>query len=152
MKYRILNQWSVDNGEQQPVICHGTFDEKEKAIKALKFFKTEDEEMAENNGWEIIEDSETAFYAADKYFPLESFTKIEIVQFEDEFIVDETSSLRIRQLKAMHEIMCTSNDESVYHRWVTLGIPDCPTYDDYEYIANNTESYNETFEYLYLLV
>ena len=42
---------------------------------------------------------------------------------------------RKAQLKAMHEVMCNTNDEGLYMRWISLGVPDCPTEDDFEFIA-----------------
>ena len=152
MKYSILNQWSVDNGEQQPLICYGTFDNKEKAIEAFNFFSEEDRDMAENNGWEIIEDNESEFYAVDTRFPLESFTRIEIVPSEDEIeeiAHNENNSImtsRIAQLRAMHAIMFLSNDKNLYYDWATYGVPDCPTDDDFEYIAVDNDLYNEVFD------
>lgn len=57
---------------------------------------------------------------------------------------ETTKEVRIKQLKAMHELMTLANDEEIYMAWITLGVPDCPMEDDFEYIAEDDESYNET--------
>lgn len=60
-------------------------------------------------------------------------------------IADHTRKARIRQLKAMHELMCEANDENIYMSWIYL-VPDCPSEEDFEYIAINDEEYNECFD------
>ena len=60
--------------------------------------------------------------------------------------------MRIRQLKAMHELMCAANDETIYMSWIICGVPDCPTEDDFEYIAEDEESYNECFDLFIKLI
>ena len=50
---------------------------------------------------------------------------------------------RIDQLKAMHKVMVNSNDENLYMFWITGGVPDCPTDDDFEFMAEDDECYNE---------
>ena len=57
-----------------------------------------------------------------------------------------TLEVRIKQLKLMHELMTLTNDEGIYMTWVTLGVPDCPMEDDFEYIAEDDDSYNEICE------
>lgn len=44
----------------------------------------------------------------------------------------------IRLLKAMHEVVISMNDENAYERWI-LVVPDEPTEDDFEYMANDDE-------------
>ena len=53
---------------------------------------------------------------------------------------------RVAQLKAMHDGMLNVNDEELYMTWIALGVPDEPTEDDFEWIAENDESYNECFD------
>ena len=53
---------------------------------------------------------------------------------------------RIEQLKHMHELMLLANDEEIYMTWIVLGVPDCPEEDDFEFIAEDDESYNETVD------
>lgn len=53
---------------------------------------------------------------------------------------------RITQLKAMHKLMCNANDESIYMTWITCGMPDEPTEDDFEFIAEDDESYTDAFD------
>lgn len=52
---------------------------------------------------------------------------------------------RIRQLKAMHELMCLANDESIAMAWLQGGVPDSPTDDDYNFIANDDSAYTDCF-------
>lgn len=59
---------------------------------------------------------------------------------------------RINQLKAMHEVMCNANNENLYMTWISLGVPDCPTEDDFEFIAESDETYNETVDLFIKLV
>ena len=59
---------------------------------------------------------------------------------------------RKAQLKAMHEVMCNANDEGLYMTWISLGVPDCPTEDDFEFIAESDETYNETIDLFIKLV
>ena len=57
-----------------------------------------------------------------------------------------TTKYRKQQLKLMHDLMLNANDEMIYMRWIELGVPDCPTDDDFESIAEDTETYNEIFD------
>lgn len=59
---------------------------------------------------------------------------------------------RINQLKAMHTIMCNTNDEGLYLAWAANGVPDCPSEDDYESIALDKEAYDECFDLFVKLV
>lgn len=54
---------------------------------------------------------------------------------------------RISVLKSMHNIMIHMNNEDAYWRWVTLGVPDEPSEDDYIFIASNDESFKECVEH-----
>lgn len=57
-----------------------------------------------------------------------------------------TTEQRIEQLKHMHELMALANNESIYMKWITLGVPDCPMEDDFEFIAEDNDRYNETVD------
>ena len=59
---------------------------------------------------------------------------------------------RMSQLKAMHEVMINANDESIYMTWISGGVPDCPCEDDYEFIAESDNEYNETVDLFIRLV
>ena len=56
-----------------------------------------------------------------------------------------TKDARIKQLKAMHELMMLANDEDIYMAWIYT-MPDEPSEDDFNYIAENEEAYNECFD------
>ena len=62
-----------------------------------------------------------------------------------------TLRARIAQLKAMHELMLNANDEEIYMRWILL-MPDEPTEDDFVNIAEDTEEYNEFFDFFVKLI
>lgn len=63
-----------------------------------------------------------------------------------------TTEGRIEQLKAMHEVMLNASSENIYMSWITCGVPDCPLEDDYEFIAEDDERYNETVDLFIKLV
>ena len=63
-----------------------------------------------------------------------------------------TMEFRIAQLKAMHNVICKANDETLYMSWITCGVPDCPQDDDFEFIAEDDERYNETVDLFVKLV
>lgn len=52
---------------------------------------------------------------------------------------------RVRQLKAMHALMCDANDEEIYGAWVYT-MPDEPTEEDFIDIAMDDKAYNECFD------
>jgi hypothetical protein len=52
---------------------------------------------------------------------------------------------RMRQLKAMHELMRNADDETIYMSWIGL-VPDEPSEEDFEYIAADDDMYNECFD------
>lgn len=51
-------------------------------------------------------------------------------------------SERAAVLKAMHSIVICMNDENAYMRWIYI-VPDELSDDDFEYIAENDELYEE---------
>ena len=63
-----------------------------------------------------------------------------------------TKEARVTQLKAMHELMCNANDEGIYMTWITTGVPDCPTEDDFEWIAEDDQAYDECFDLFVKLI
>lgn len=62
------------------------------------------------------------------------------------------TKVRIEQLKAMHSLMQNANDEEIYMAWITLGVPDEPYEDDFVYIAEDDEAYNECFDLFVRLI
>ena len=63
----------------------------------------------------------------------------------NEVIEGCTRKARVNQLKAMHTLMCETNDENIYMRWIYL-MPDCPSEEDFADIAINDEQYDECFD------
>lgn len=62
-----------------------------------------------------------------------------------------TKDSRVAQLKAMHTLMCKANDENIYMSWIYF-MPDCPSEDDFMYIAINDKQYNECFDLFVKLI
>lgn len=62
-----------------------------------------------------------------------------------------TLNARIAQLKSMHNLMCEANDESIYMTWICW-MPDCPSDDDFIFVALNDEQYNECFDLFVKLI
>ena len=58
---------------------------------------------------------------------------------------------KVRQLKAMHDLMCEANDEYIYMAWINL-VPDCPSDEDIKDIALDDELYNECFDLFVKLI
>lgn len=58
---------------------------------------------------------------------------------------------RLSQIKMMHQMMLTANDENIYSTWV-CEVPDEPSQDDFEYIAGNDDAYNEVCDLFAVLV
>ena len=63
-----------------------------------------------------------------------------------------TRDSRVNQLKAMHDLMCEANDEGIYMTWISLGVPDCPSDEDFVFIAMSDEQYNECFDLFVRLI
>ena len=62
-----------------------------------------------------------------------------------------TKSARITQLNFMHRLMVEANDENIYMAWILL-MPDEPTDEDIEDIAEDDEAYNECFDLFVKLI
>ena len=52
-----------------------------------------------------------------------------------------TKEQRIQLLKGMNQYIIDLGDEEVYDAWFSLAVPDEPTEDDYEFIADNIEEW-----------
>lgn len=63
----------------------------------------------------------------------------------NEVIAGFSRDARVKQLRAMHELMIAANDERIYMSWIYL-MPDCPSADDFNEIALSDEQYNECFD------
>ena len=62
-----------------------------------------------------------------------------------------TKEARINQLNLMHRLMIEANDENIYMTWILL-MPDEPTDEDIEDIAEDDEAYNECFDLFVKLI
>lgn len=57
----------------------------------------------------------------------------------------KTTENRIKDLKAMHQIIMACNNEEIYMAWVSYGwIPDEPTEEDFVSVASDNEQWKET--------
>lgn len=63
-----------------------------------------------------------------------------------------TIDFRKDQLMAMDNVIRCANDEGLIETWLTYGPPDGATAEDFESIAENTESYNECIDLFVELV
>jgi len=62
-------------------------------------------------------------------------------------MTEQNKKERIEILKQMHNIMLHMNNENAYYDWIQLGVPDCPSKEDYEYISDNNDDFNESVEW-----
>lgn len=59
---------------------------------------------------------------------------------------------RVEALKAMHLLVCHLNDEAAYDSWIQVGVPDCPSDNDYDFIASDKESFEDCMsEFIHLV-
>ncbi len=58
---------------------------------------------------------------------------------------------KVRQLKAMHELMLMANDEEIYMTWIYT-VPDEPSEQDFIEIASDEKEYNEVFDLFLRLI
>lgn len=59
---------------------------------------------------------------------------------------------RVIQLKLMHELMRNANDEEIYMTWIMTGVPDEPQEDDFEWIAEDDQAYEDCFDLFVRLI
>lgn len=59
---------------------------------------------------------------------------------------------RVEILKAMHQYMMNVNDEEAYFHWITLGVPDEPSEEDYESIADDESDWEDIVKYFATLI
>lgn len=67
-------------------------------------------------------------------------------------MLEVTKKFRAEQLEAMHNVMCCANDEEIYMHWVTVGVPDEPSREDFLEIAADTDEYNAIVDLFIRLV
>lgn len=68
--------------------------------------------------------------------------KVEYIKEEEIEVPSSAMLMRMEQLELMHRLMMKAN-ENLYMRWITIGPPDDPSEDDFEFIAENDERYNK---------
>lgn len=61
------------------------------------------------------------------------------------------NTFRADQLEAMHRLICLANDESIYEHWILL-VPDEPSREDFEDMAEDLATYNEVCDLFQRLV
>lgn len=59
----------------------------------------------------------------------------------------KTIKTRIKLLKDMHKYIINEiGDEEAYFTWITVGVPDEPQEEDFEYIAENDSEWNDVVD------
>lgn len=51
--------------------------------------------------------------------------------------------LRKKLLKEMNKYIIEMGNEEIWMDWITLGVPDAPSEDDYDFIAENDDEWND---------
>jgi len=51
--------------------------------------------------------------------------------------------LRKKLLKEMNTYIIEMGDEEIWMDWIILGVPDAPSEDDYDFIAENDDEWND---------
>ena len=51
---------------------------------------------------------------------------------------------KVEFIKALNEIIIGLGDEDLIEPWLCGGVPDCPSEEDFEFIAENQKSFDET--------
>lgn len=70
-----------------------------------------------------------------------------------ELVIDGYTLIsRKHQLELMHMMMMECNDEGIYLIWISAGVPDCPSDDDFLFTAANDKEYNEVFDLFVSLI
>lgn len=62
---------------------------------------------------------------------------------------NNVTKVKEQLLRDMHNMMLHMNDEDAYMHWITLGVPDEPSDDDFESIAEDEEEFNEVVNWWY---
>ena len=65
--------------------------------------------------------------------------------------ISPATKFRADQLEAMHKVICLANDEGIYLTWILL-VPDEPSREDFEDMAENPATYNEVCDLFKRLV
>lgn len=55
-------------------------------------------------------------------------------------------------LRSMHHLISELNNENAYLEWISVAVPDCPSDDDYEFIAEDEDCFVEAinaFKYIW---
>ena len=55
----------------------------------------------------------------------------------------EIIQARIKMLKEMNKYIIEMGDEEIWMDWIAFGVPDEPSEDDYEFIAENDYEWND---------
>ena len=50
---------------------------------------------------------------------------------------------KVEFIKALNEIILGLGDEDLTDIWLMNGVPDCPSQEDFEFIANDRDSFDE---------
>ena len=70
---------------------------------------------------------------------------------EASYISSNSQDSKLTDVKMMHQIMLSMNNEDAYMSWIYT-MPDQPTEEDFEYFADDDDEYNdlrETFDRIF---
>lgn len=56
---------------------------------------------------------------------------------------EELVATRKRLVEEMHTYIIEMGDEKIWMNWITLGVPDCPTEEDFEWFAENDDEWED---------
>lgn len=59
---------------------------------------------------------------------------------------------RVTILKEMHDYIMNIDDEEAYFHWTIIGVPDEPTEEDYESIADDENAWEDIVKYFATLI
>ena len=65
---------------------------------------------------------------------------------------DELVKTRITLLKQMNDYIINLGDEDIWTTWITLGVPDCPSEEDFFYIADSNVEWQDVCKLFGMLV
>ena len=55
-------------------------------------------------------------------------------------------------LRQMNDYIINLGNEEIWEEWITYGVPDCPSEDDFNFIASNDNDWNEVCNLFGILV
>lgn len=60
------------------------------------------------------------------------------------YLTNKIKKEREEVVRSMHHLISELNNEDAYLEWISAAVPDCPSDDDYEMIAEDEDCFTET--------